>query len=74
MSKAQRNPDAHMDLYKRYMSVAEYLLPEGDQSRPTLWHYDIHLPNVFVHKGRITSLIDWQGTWIGPLFLQARRP
>lgn len=56
------------------MDVVEYLLPEGDEIRPALWHWDIHAPNIFVHKDRITSLIDWQDTWVGPLFLQARHP
>jgi hypothetical protein len=56
------------------MGVAEYLLPEGDRSRPTLWHWDIHAPNIFVQEGRISHLIDWQHAWIGPLFLQARHP
>lgn len=27
-----------------------------------------------MHDGRISSLIDWQDTWVGPLFLQARHP
>jgi hypothetical protein len=56
------------------MDVADYLLPEGDRSRPTLWHWDIHAPNIFIRKDRISCLIDWQGAWIGPLFLQARHP
>jgi hypothetical protein len=42
--------------------------------RPTLWHWDIHAPNIFVQGNRITGLIDWQDTWVGPLFLQARHP
>ncbi|KAF1961603.1 hypothetical protein CC80DRAFT_400961 [Byssothecium circinans] len=73
-SEAQRTPDAHIALYKRFLDVAEYLLPKGGQVRPTLWHWDMHAPNVFVHKYHITSLIDWQDTWVGPLFLQARHP
>jgi hypothetical protein len=56
------------------MDVVEYLLPDGDQTRSTLWHWDIHAPNIFAQKDCITSLIDWQDTWAGPLFLQARRP
>jgi hypothetical protein len=27
-----------------------------------------------VSDNRITSIINWQNTWIGPLFLQARHP
>ncbi|KAH7406540.1 kinase-like domain-containing protein [Phaeosphaeria sp. MPI-PUGE-AT-0046c] len=73
-SEAQRTPEAHIDLYKKFLDVAEYLLPRGDQIKPTLWHWDIHAPNIFVHKNHVTSLIDWQDTWVGPLFLQARHP
>ncbi|KAH8719343.1 kinase-like domain-containing protein [Phaeosphaeriaceae sp. PMI808] len=73
-SEAQRTPDAHIALYRKFLDVVEYLLPKGDQIRPTLWHWDIHAPNIFVHEGHITSLIDWQDTWVGPLFLQARHP
>lgn len=43
-------------------------------SRSTLWHWDMHAPNFFVKDDRITSLIDWQFTWVGPLFLQYRYP
>jgi hypothetical protein len=70
----QRTPGAHIALYRKFLDVAEYLLPKGYQVRPTLWHWDIHAPNIFVHENRVTSLIDWQDTWIGPLFLQARHP
>ncbi|UPX16985.1 uncharacterized protein EKO05_0007364 [Ascochyta rabiei] len=73
-SEAQRTPDTHIALYRKFMDVIEYLLPEGDHIRPTLWHWDIHAPNIFVHKDRVTSLIDWQDTWVGPLFLQAQHP
>ena len=40
----------------------------------TLWHNDIHASNIFVSKGRVTSLTDWQAAWMGPLFIQARQP
>ncbi|KAH6723680.1 kinase-like domain-containing protein [Leptodontidium sp. MPI-SDFR-AT-0119] len=73
-SEAQRTPEAHVVLYRKFLDVAEYLLPKGDQIRPTLWHWDIHAPNIFVHEGHVAALIDWQDTWVGPLFLQARHP
>lgn len=40
-------------------------------SRPTLWHGDLHSSNFFVENNFITAVIDWQGSWAGPLFLQA---
>ncbi|KAH9217470.1 kinase-like domain-containing protein [Leptodontidium sp. 2 PMI_412] len=73
-SEAQCTPEAHVVLYRKFLDVAEYLLPKGDQIRPTLWHWDIHAPNIFVHEGQVAALIDWQDTWVGPLFLQARHP
>ena len=48
-----------------------------ERSRPTLWHTDLHMGNIFVSQEdhtRIVSLIDWQSTSISPLFLQARWP
>jgi hypothetical protein len=74
VSKAQRTPNAHIALYKKFLAVAKYLLPTGDQAKSTLWHWNIHTDTIFVHEGRVSSLLDWQDTWTGPLFLQARRP
>jgi hypothetical protein len=34
----------------------------------------MHAPNFFVKDDRITSLIDWQSAWAGPLFLQYHYP
>lgn len=74
-SGAQNSPDAHGALYKKYLAVTPYILPEDNSmSRSTLWHWDMHTPNIFVEDDRITSLIDWQSTWAGPLFLQYRYP
>jgi len=46
-------------------------------SRPTMWHTDLHMGNIFVSQEdhtKILCLIDWQSTSISPLFLQARWP
>lgn len=29
---------------------------------------------MFVEDGKVACLIDWQDTWVGPLFMQERRP
>lgn len=73
-SEVQNSPDAHIALYKLFLSIAPYLLPEEKLTRSTLWHWDIHSSNLFVDGNRITCLIDWQETWAGPLFLQYRHP
>lgn len=41
-------------------------------NRSTLWHCDLHSSNFFVEDNAITTVIDWQGSWAGPLFLQAQ--
>ncbi|TVY26231.1 Altered inheritance of mitochondria protein, mitochondrial [Lachnellula hyalina] len=74
-SEAQNSPSHHISLYKMFLHVIPYLLPQNKKlSPPTLWHWDIHSANLFVEGNRITSLIDWQDTWVGPLFLQFRHP
>ncbi|KAJ9211159.1 hypothetical protein DTO166G4_7185 [Paecilomyces variotii] len=72
-STAQNDPEAHVQLLEKYLKVAPYLV-EVDQelSESILWHDDLHGSNIFVDGNRITSVIDWQGIWAGPLFLRAR--
>ena len=74
-SAAQISPEAHILLLERFSKVAPYLLPEDtDLVCSNLWHGDLHSGNVFIDQNHITSIIDWQGTWAGPLFVQARVP
>lgn len=72
---SQKSPQAHIKLLEKYLAVAARLLPDdAELVRPELWHPDIHDANIFVQDGRITSIIDWQSVWAGPLLLQARTP
>ncbi|CAD6448374.1 ea77e627-0550-48d3-b66d-8400f355dfdf [Sclerotinia trifoliorum] len=74
-SKAQNSPTSHISIYKMFLSTIPYLFPEKKRlSCSTLWHWDIHSANLFVEGNRITSLIDWQDTWAGPLFLLFQHP
>ncbi|TVY94253.1 Altered inheritance of mitochondria protein, mitochondrial [Lachnellula willkommii] len=74
-SAAQNSPSEHVSLLGKYLDVAPYLLPtDPDLLTANLWHKDLHSGNIFIEKNRITSIIDWQGTWAGPLFIQARHP
>ncbi|MCJ1478981.1 Phosphotransferase enzyme [Lambiella insularis] len=74
-SEAQNSLSSHISLYKMFLRTIPYLLPKNKKlSGSTLWHWDIHSANLFVEGNRITSLIDWQDTWAGPLFLQFRHP
>jgi hypothetical protein len=71
----QNSPSTDISLYKRFLDITPYLLPREERlTRPIIWHWDIHSANLFVEGNRITSLIDWQDAWAGPLFLQFRHP
>ncbi|PGH13104.1 hypothetical protein AJ80_06476 [Polytolypa hystricis UAMH7299] len=72
---AQLSPPQHIELLNKYLASIPTLLPnKPDLLRPTLWHRDIHDGNLFVHDGKISSVIDWQSVWAGPLILQTRTP
>ena len=75
LSEAQKSPQEHIQLLRKYLASISKILPNSsDLVRPALWHPDIHDGNLFVHEGRISSVIDWQSIWVGPLILQARTP
>ncbi|KAF2429614.1 hypothetical protein EJ08DRAFT_270470 [Tothia fuscella] len=49
----------------------------AQSAKPTLWHTDLHMGNIFVSEkdpSKIVSLIDWQSISISPLFMQVRWP
>ncbi|BCR96713.1 phosphotransferase enzyme [Aspergillus luchuensis] len=72
-SASQNSPNSHIDLLHKYLKVAPYLLPNAPAVvAPYIWHTDLHAGNIFVQKGKISSVIDWQGLWAAPLILQAR--
>ncbi|KAK2882676.1 hypothetical protein FQN49_000108 [Arthroderma sp. PD_2] len=74
-SKTQHSPDAHIELYKKFLDVADFVLPtQQEYVRPTLWYNDFREYSIFVDGTRITCLIDWQHIWAKPLFLQAQDP
>ncbi|KAJ0422488.1 phosphotransferase family protein [Aspergillus carlsbadensis] len=76
ISHSQNSPAEHISLLQRYVSVVPHLIPgEEDILGSFLWHSDLRTPNIFVDdKGHITSIIDWQSTCAGPLFLEGRHP
>ncbi|EDN07706.1 predicted protein [Histoplasma mississippiense (nom. inval.)] len=59
-----------------YIDSAEYIHHHGGSSwdKARGCHTDLHSGNLFVDNGHITSAIDWQGAWAGPLFLERRHP
>ncbi|KKK20511.1 phosphotransferase family protein, partial [Aspergillus rambellii] len=74
-SATQNSPESHILLLQKYLEIVPYLLPDDPAVVAShLWHTDLHSGNIFVDRGRICSVIDWQGTWAAPLILQARHP
>jgi Phosphotransferase enzyme family len=66
-------------LLNQHRTAVPYLVPRSqgasDLSQPVLWHRDLHCGNIFISStGTITGIIDWQGTAVLPLFLQAKIP
>lgn len=69
------SPQARLSLLDKIDAVSSYLPPSDPTlNKATLSHWDLRAPNIFVENGRITGLIDWQDTWVGPFFMQERRP
>lgn len=72
---AQTSLERHIGLYQKFLAASNDLLPtDSELVRSTLWHWDLHAPNIFVDSSRISGVIDWQDCWAGPLVLQTRRP
>ncbi|GES58153.1 phosphotransferase family protein [Aspergillus terreus] len=73
-------PSEYVDLIEKYLLVAPHITAcdsdSTDLLRPTLWHNDLHLNNIYVDLDTqtITSIIDWQTTEVAPLILQAKIP
>lgn len=74
-SAAQNDPGSHIALLRKLLQTTEYLFPKDRElHQPTIWHSDIHPSNLFMNRGQITSLIDWQDVWAGPFCFRARIP
>ncbi|KAL1679593.1 kinase-like domain-containing protein [Schizophyllum commune] len=77
---APQSPDEHIAVLKQFRSVARHLVPrstDGKVLNSVLWHPDLNLGNIFVDPAgdhAITSIIDWQGCWAGPAYLQLSVP
>ena len=82
----QGNREDHINSLSLYATLIPFLVPPlQEQKRPVLWHPDLHGSNIFIRpseEGKVspsipislTSIIDWQGSWIGPAFLQLKVP
>ena len=76
-SSSQENPDTHVELLERYLKLIPHFASILDFTDPAMLHMDLHPGNIFVQsvdQPNITSIIDWQGTDICPLYLTSRFP
>jgi hypothetical protein len=69
---------ADLQMTMRVMDGLELNFPRlASLSKPTLWHTDLHMGNIFVSNEdptKIVSIIDWQFISVGPMFLQVTWP
>ncbi|KIJ14019.1 hypothetical protein PAXINDRAFT_79920 [Paxillus involutus ATCC 200175] len=83
----QGTREDHVEFLSAYITLAPLLIPPlHEQVMPVMWHHDLHASNIFVEyseeQGKISpkiplsisSVIDWQGTCVGPAFLQVQVP
>ena len=72
------SPKIHIQLLEQFLCILPYILPPGkDIGSPVLLHGDLHSKNIFVddtNPTKVSGIIDWQGVWAAPLFIQARFP
>ncbi|KAH7914064.1 hypothetical protein BJ138DRAFT_1144560 [Hygrophoropsis aurantiaca] len=77
----------HVSCLSLYTTYVPFLVPaEPEHTRPIMWHPDLHASNIFIagsESGKeatiaeplvLSAIIDWQGTCIGPAFLQLKVP
>ena len=77
----QSDPKLHIEQYKRFFKVIPLIASEETHlknrqglMRGTLGHWDLNAANIFVKDNRISTIIDWQGASILPLFFHAEAP
>ncbi|KAL9093851.1 MAG: hypothetical protein Q9165_003774 [Trypethelium subeluteriae] len=75
-SVEQHSPEAHILSLHRFLSAIPHILPKDpDILSPRIWHPDFHAGNIYVDdRGRLSTIIDWQGAWTTPVFLGANPP
>ncbi|OOF93562.1 hypothetical protein ASPCADRAFT_53394 [Aspergillus carbonarius ITEM 5010] len=77
LRQTQQGCDEHVHLLKQFLRVLPHILPPPETLRPVLLHHDLHADNIFVDSSdptKISSIIDWQGVYAAPLFMQAKFP
>ncbi|KAF8834547.1 hypothetical protein BDN67DRAFT_992640 [Paxillus ammoniavirescens] len=76
----QGTREDHVAFLSAYITLAPFLIPPlREQVMPVMWHLDLHASDIFGTISpkiplSISSVIGWQGTCIGPAFLQLQVP
>ncbi|KZF25507.1 kinase-like protein [Xylona heveae TC161] len=75
-SDDQYSPEAHLAALGKFLSAISHIVPKDSEvTSPRLWHPDFHAGNIYIdEQGEISSIIDWQGAWITPVFLGVHPP
>lgn len=74
MMKPRGTRNEHIALWEKFSASVGFLDNiDSDFQRPTLWHSDLCAKNIFVKKGKITAIIDWEGYWVMPLMFAYQR-
>lgn len=75
-SEEQTSPEAHISSLRKFLSAIPEIIPKDSELiSPRLWHPDFHAGNVYIdEQGKISSIIDWQSSWVTPLFIGPNPP
>lgn len=67
--------EAKLAVLQDFLKIYQHILPKADSlNAGIIWHNYLHTGNISVDKYdqmKITSIIDWQGTPVYPMFLVA---
>ncbi|KAJ9297731.1 hypothetical protein DTO217A2_8554 [Paecilomyces variotii] len=69
---------AKLSVLQDFLKIHRHIIPHSKGvAGGVIWHNDLHTDNIFVdadNPSQITSIIDWQGVPIYPMFLAAHHP
>ncbi|CAG8271823.1 unnamed protein product [Penicillium nalgiovense] len=70
--------EAKLSVLQDSLKICPHLFPRNEKlCTGVIWHNDLHMHNIFVdseNPSQISSIIDWQGTPIYPMFLVCHHP
>lgn len=70
--------ETKLSVLRDFLKICPHIMPRNEGlSAGVMWHNDLHTDNIFVdvqNPSQITSIIDWQGMPVYPMFLIAHHP